>query len=71
MDGEDGNDQIDGGEGVGILIGGLGSDTFICDQFDTLFAFKSNEDNKKIGPCSLVDNGSVSESPQMSKDITE
>src|SRR5574339_334177 len=69
IDGGDGNDQIDGGDGVDILIGGLGSDTFICDQFDTIFDYKSDQGDKKVGPCSLVDNSSVSDSPQISRDI--
>jgi hypothetical protein len=38
---------------VDILIGGLGSDTFICDQFDTIFDYNLIKVTKG-GACSIL-----------------
>jgi hypothetical protein len=33
----------------------LGSDTFICDEFDKIMDFSSVEGDKKIGSCLVID----------------
>jgi hypothetical protein len=37
------------------MAGGLGNDTFICDQFDTIIDFNLNEGDKIVGQCSTND----------------
>jgi Ca2+-binding RTX toxin-like protein len=54
IDGGGGNDRLDGGEGVDKLTGGPGVDTFICDQFDTIIDFNTDEGDKIIG-CTAED----------------
>src|SRR5215210_1827476 len=55
LDGGKGNDTTDGGEGADELIGGPGADTFVCDQFDTIIDFNSDEGDKIIGECTAED----------------
>ena len=49
------NDVLNGGVGVDMMAGGIGNDTFICDLFDTIIDFNSNQGDKIIGQCSPVD----------------
>jgi hypothetical protein len=53
--GGEGNDVLDGGEGTDMMAGGIGNDTFICDLFDTIIDFNSNQGDKIIGQCSPED----------------
>jgi hypothetical protein len=55
MLGDEGNDILNGGEGFDIMAGGLGNDTFICDLFDGIIDFNSNEGDKSVGQCSILD----------------
>jgi hypothetical protein len=36
-------------------VGGFGSDTFICDEFDKIMDFSSLEGDKKSGSCLVID----------------
>jgi Ca2+-binding RTX toxin-like protein len=49
------DDELDGGKGTDELIGGPGADTFVCDQFDTIIDFNSDEGDKIIGQCTAED----------------
>ncbi len=51
------------------MIGGMGSDTFICDEFDKIMDFVSIEGDKKIGSC-LVVNSIKSNTTQLGGNIT-
>jgi Ca2+-binding RTX toxin-like protein len=55
MLGDEGNDVLNGGEGFDIMAGGLGNDIFVCDLFDRIIDFNSNEGDKIVGQCSILD----------------
>jgi hypothetical protein len=38
-----------------MMVGGFGSNTFICDQYDILVDFDHYEGDKIIGSCSIDD----------------
>jgi Ca2+-binding RTX toxin-like protein len=53
--GDEGNDVLNGGEGADMMSGGLGIDSFICDSWDIIVDFNSNEGDKTLGECSPQD----------------
>ena len=46
-----GNDKLEGGEGIDEIEGGEGADSFICDIFDEIIDFNSQEGDTMSGQC--------------------
>ena len=53
--GEEGSDILNGGEGADMMAGGIDNDIFICDSFDFIIDFNSEQGDKTVGQCSHLD----------------
>ena len=53
--GDEGSDILNGGEGADMMAGGIDNDTFICDSFDFIIDFNSQQGDKTVGQCSHLD----------------
>ena len=54
-----GNDKLEGGEGIDEIQGGEGADNFICDIFDKIIDFDSQEGDTLSGDCKFEDQSAV------------
>ena len=59
IQGDIGNDKLDGGEGADEMEGGEGADSFICDNFDNVMDFDSQEGDTISGQCTFEDESAV------------
>ena len=59
IQGDIGNDKLDGGEGADEMEGGEGTDSFICDNFDNVMDFDSQEGDTISGQCTFEDESAV------------
>lgn len=58
--GSAGNDKLDGGEGIDEIQGGEGADSFICDMYDNILDFDSQDgDTLSSGDCKFDDKSAV------------
>ena len=53
--GDEGSDILNGGEGADMMAGGIDNDIFICDSFDFIIDFNSQQGDKTVGQCSHLD----------------
>ena len=59
INGGEGNDKLEGGEGIDEMEGGKGSDNFICDMFDKILDFDSQEGDSISGECKFDDKSAI------------